>query len=365
MSCLIAPLQCVIGGTASSLGAGIMQVFVGWYVSGIGGLLQVLAQSLTLAHDAPLVLHAAALTGRTVLPLTVPVALLALFGGIIVTVMRPDGLSGLVAMAWRVPVVMVSAVAAPLVAAVVLRAVDAVTGSVASGLSGALASFADRAAHHAVLVTFGSFLVVALAVTATVLLWLEIVLRQVVLVVLVCAAPLVVVLATTVTGRQLARRFLQLFVGAAVAKIVFVLVVLCGLDLAGAPGLNALAVGSVTLLLAVWSPVTVIRLLPLVDAGAFAVADGVRSRWVRHAVTAGTMASRMSGAFPAVVPTPPTPGDDHDVGYWPAGQPMELPPVPDTSVPLPDPPIGRAHLLRRKFVPSPEPGVTGYWHELN
>ena len=360
MGCLLSPLSCVVQGSSLDLGAGILRVVTAWFVSGLGSLIATLTSSLASASDAPVVAHAAGVTGRFVAPLLSALALVAVLGTALYALVRGDGLEVLRRLAVKVPVTMVAAVATPLLVLLVIRLTDALCGSLASGLSFELHRFGTRMATHPVIVTFGSFFAYALVVLGTLMLWLELILRQVALAVLVVALPLVFVSALFAPARRMATRTVELFVAAVLAKFLFMLVVLTGLALLGSSGLNAPAVGAATLVVAGLSPLVVLRLLPVLEFSGLAVADGVRSRLTRGAATAVGLAQSASAFLPATpFVTPPVP-EDFGIPLWPGGPEATMP---DQDVERPKAPIGAARVQTGRLVLGhDEYGPRAIWH---
>jgi hypothetical protein len=342
-----------------------LHVIVSWYAAGVADLIRLAVSSLSQANDASVVAHALAVADRVAAPLVIPLALVALLAATIMTLIRPEGVSALVGNLVRGGLLVVAAACTPLLALLAIRIVDAVSTGVASGLTAPFATFAHRLGNHPLVTTFGSFALLLLTVLSSLALWLELLIRQLALTVLACSAPLVFALGSSATGRQLARRLVHLFTGVLVSKIVLLFVLVCGVALMSSPGLNAPAVGAITLGFAVWSPLSVLKIVPLLETGGLALADGLRGRVLRSGLVAAAVAGKASNLLPAKLPTPPVEPDDHGIGYWESGPAAELPPIPTPGAAPPPPPIGTPRLPRVRWSAEETPSGPRLWrHDL-
>ncbi|HLG66567.1 MAG TPA: hypothetical protein VKV36_01695 [Acidimicrobiales bacterium] len=316
---------CQLGGVASSIaGAGVGAVFgavSGWVVSGAAWLLQQVddALSASTAVDVGATWFTshfermAAVAAVVVLPLLLLAAMQA--------VLRQSAAMLLRSFLVQLPLAFLLTGAAVRLVQLAVSVTDALGARVTSGTdlaqvlaqvtTGLTASSANPAMPAFVLLLGG--LLVALGSFA---LWLELVVRAASVYVAVLFLPLVLVAMVWPATAQWCRRLVDTLVALVLSK--FVIVAILGLAAgaivsgvspgSGTPGFAAVLSGGALLLLAAYSPFTLLKLVPMVEAGAVHHLEAARHRMAAVAVAAPRSAAALAlrharaASFDAVVP---------------------------------------------------------------
>jgi hypothetical protein len=141
---------------------------------------------------------------------------------------------------------------------------------------------------------FVQFIVASVVVLATVVLWMEMVLRATVIYIAVFFLPLGLAAFVWPATAHITKRFIEILAAVIGSKFVIV----ATLTLGGAvvaqkhAGVDAAVTGTAILLLAAFAPFSVLRLVPVFEAAAMAHLEGMSRRPARAAMAAaGTMSS--------------------------------------------------------------------------
>ena len=169
-----------------------------------------------------------------------------------------------------------------------------------------------------------------LVVIASVVLWIELIMRASAIYVVVAFLPLALVAILWPAVSVWARRLVETLVALMVSKLVIVVVLSLGvgaLASAGSRGVGAVLVGLAMVILAAFAPFALFRLIPMVESGALASLQGLRQhaqRVVQHgsARSASNFAvTRLSQLGPPPLPTPTRP-QAQAAGVRDEGDPM-------------------------------------------
>ena len=121
------------------------------------------------------------------------------------------------------------------------------------------------------------FLLAARVVFGTWVLWCELIVRAVVLTLLLVLVPVIVPLATFPAGRRLGWRLAETFLAVAASKFLIVITLSLGFDELLGSSATQIITGAVTLMLATFSPFTLLKLIPFVETAAMHNLEGVAS----------------------------------------------------------------------------------------
>lgn len=287
------------------------------------------------------------------------IAVIALLVATLTGVLHGDvaGLSRRVALA--LPLGILAAVFGRSLADTVLRSVDALSSLVAPHVDTNLNAIATAYGAPVGAPAFGMFVLTLLLCVGGVLLWIELVVRNVVLALLLCCWPLVVAGCVHDGVRRIATRVASSFGALALSKVVIVLALELGVGMmTSASTVTGTATGAATLLLATCAPFVVLRLLPPFEYASLHAADGLRTRAVRAVAGAPShpVLEAASAVLPAKEPTLPARRADLGLTEWPAEAPTPMPEPYDG--PLPPPPLeptprprGRAVVTHDEFGP--------------
>lgn len=248
---------------------------------------------------------------------------------------------------------------APACATLVLRAIDGIGSMVTPNL----ASQIDAASRHLDLgaLTPTGAVVGVITLIAGVIVSFELVIRSVVLVVVICVAPLVAAALSWLPARRLMVRLVEGFVAVAFAKLIVELALAVGVTLLALQrGVDLSLLAGATLCVAAFLPFVVIRLIPLGDVGMVSHLDGLRQRLVRSVGTSPQhpVAQVAMNALPVQPPPVPTTPDDLGLEMWP-GEPER--PLPDRKGPPPRPPVQPIRFPRRPVIRDSDSGPRIEW----
>ncbi|MGP8010405.1 MAG: hypothetical protein ACLPKZ_09150 [Acidimicrobiales bacterium] len=361
--CVFSPSSCATS-LAKSTFNDLFNALTSWILSSVEWLLSAAGHVLTSASDPSTVLVGSKNEFQNLLVLAPPLMLIGLLVSTLQALRHGDA-SAL----WRVylgvaPACVAGIALARPVASLVLEAVNQMSSSAAVHVAEHEATLA-QALNHLTPTTpgFGVFLLAALVVVATVLLWCELIVRTVVLTLLLVLVPVVVPMSTFPAARRLGWRLAETFLCVAASKFVIVVTLVLGLGELQGSSATEVVTGAVTLLLATCTPFILLRLVPFVEQSALHNLEGLRQRATRSIVNApsspaGLVVRSMAPDVP--LPTPPARPDDLGLGTWP-GEPDS--PMPPTDGDRPAPPIGEprlrgGHVVYRHDVVGPIVG----WH---
>ncbi len=135
-------------------------------------------------------------------------------------------------------------------------------------------------------------LIATLLIIGSVLLWLELVVRAAAIYVAVFFMPLALACYVWPATTVIARRTVELLAALILSKFVIVATLTLGVAaLHGGPSTDNAVIGSAILLIAGFAPFCVLRLAPIVEAGAIAHLEGMARRPLRVAGRAATTAA--------------------------------------------------------------------------
>ena len=286
-------LVCDAAGSASSaVAVGVLSAFAGWVVQGATWLLHALGRAISTTTAVNLgapwfLLHLRVMLGVAAfaaVPMLVLAALQAIYHQSAATLVRAAfvhlPLAGLL-----------SAVAAQLVQ-LALGVTDvlcsAVTSSTGSQLATALKSIGTALSHEPTpLPTFVMTVGALLIVSGAFVLWLELLVRSAAIYAAVLFLPLAFASLVWPAVSHWCRRLVETLAALVLSKfvVVAVLSLAVGAVRSGA-GFSTVLAGGALLLLAAFTPFTLLRLVPLVEVGAALQLEGARQR-VRGALGRG------------------------------------------------------------------------------
>lgn len=303
----------LLGGVLGSGGGGGI---LGDLFGGLGGLVQGwLASAAKSAYDelASLINNSAgsikfspqswwgskvAGTGElwpTVLSIAMAVLLACVLLAVIRGALSGDAGTALRSVGLEVPKAIFGMVTVVALTGVLSASVDSASALVLPGVG---AGFGDWYVRSGAGLFFGSF-VQLLALVGALLTWLELVVRQGLVFLLVALSPLILAARVWPAAAGVWRRFVELGVALIVSKFVIALALALGADaLAGSvgsgsgPSLTAMATGAGLMLLAALSPFVLLRLMPGVEAAV--AAAGITRMPIRTATSAVSMATSVA-----------------------------------------------------------------------
>lgn len=229
-----------------------------------------------------------------------------------------------------------------------LAATDALSAAVSSGGSGAIgstlsslaSSLADQAAGGSAAVPVFVTLLGALFVSlGALVLWIELLVRAAAVYVATLFFPLALASLVWPAISQWCRRLVETIAALVLSKFVIVAVLSLAVGALGSNdgSLPAELAGGALLLLAAFAPFTLLRLVPMVEAGAVHQFEGVRHRAQR----AATLGSRSAVAFALNrAGPPPLPELGVGTGVEPPTEPPTESGLPGGGGPAPPVPVG-------------------------
>lgn len=135
-------------------------------------------------------------------------------------------------------------------------------------------------------------MIACLLIVASVLLWLELVVRAAAIYVAVFFMPLALACYVWPATTSIAKRTIELLAALILSKFVIVATLTLGVAaLHGGPSPDNAVIGSAILLIAGFAPFCVLRLAPIIEAGAIAHLEGVARRPLRAAGRAASIAA--------------------------------------------------------------------------
>ena len=284
------------------------------------------------------------------------IALIALVASVLHGLWRNDGASLVRQTATFLPLGIVATLVGPTLATLILRLTDglatAVSGDVASQLS--LASKQITATAP----TFSMFAMTVLCLLAALVLWVELVLRNIVLALLLCTMPLVAAALAWAPARRIAGRLVEAFVAVALSKVAVILALSLGLSGMASTTGASIVVGAATLALAGFAPYLVLRVAPLASHATVHSFEGLRQRAVSSAAGASNhpVAQAVTQVLPSKMPVTPDLPEDLGLPMWQGVPEQPMPPIndgPRPPAPIIPPPVrtGRPVVLRDEMGP--------------
>ena len=346
-TCLSNPVHCVTSDALTGLGGSIISALASWvtgdahtWLTLTGGLLQTTSAPHVLTNFVSSEYQRIALLSPIVMLISTLLSVLS-------SLWRNGGSSAIVTAVKFIPVGVALTLLGPALARIILQVVDALSSAVSGDVSKQLAQTADQFASTNP--TSSLFAVTLACLFAALLLWIELMLRNIVLALLLCSVPLVAASMVWEPARRVGLRVVEAFLAVALSKVVVVLAL--SLGLAGVASANgaSLVIGAATLILAGLSPYLVLRLVPIASHAAVDAVSGVRQGAVRSVAGAANhpVVQAVNGALPAKLPVTPDVPEDLGLAMWPGVPERPLPPFhdgPRPAAPIVPPPIrtGRA-----------------------
>lgn len=277
-----------------------------WVASGAGSVLRALGSVLTSSTTPDLTFGLAreysvmlVIGGAVVLPLLVLAVIQAVvrqdLGALVratlvqlpLAVLLSAGATGLVSLALRAS----DAMSGALLAAAG-HPVDHFVGSLVTDLTLA-ATASEGPVVGVVLGAFGALLLALFAAGIAFMLWLELVVRSAAIAASTLFLPLALAGLVFPASAHWAKRLAETILALVLSKVVIagVLALAAGEVTSSASGAAGLVEGVALILLAVLAPFSVLRLVPMVEAGAVAHFDGMSRRALRSGVQAGMFAA--------------------------------------------------------------------------
>ncbi len=354
IACWLSPTACAATSLGRATIGDLFGALAAWVLGSVGWLLHALGALLN-APGSPSAVVADASGEFTTLSTVSPILLLL---GLLVTTIRSVARADAAAL-WRTylgaaPLAVLAIAAARPLARLVLSSVDAVASAAGrglptriDGLSGTLSALAPT------IPGFGLLVVSALLTLGAWILWCELIVRGVVLALLLVTVPLVAPLAVVPAVRRVAGRLVEAFLAVAAAKVLIVVTLAVGLRALTGGSLVAVSTGVVTIVLATFVPVSLLRVVPVLESAALHHAAELRGRAVAHAV--GAPWSPWGRAVDAILPLPPEPGpyvppEDFGLPETPGSGHRTMPPQDGPPPPwpiLPAPPR-RGHFVAKE-----------------
>ncbi len=306
----------VVGlGGASGIGASIVSAFfsvlASWFASAAAWLLGLVGVLLERTTTPPITTPWFLAEERLLFEVAAPVALLALVAGILHALVH-----GALGELWRtvllrLPIAVLLGAAGAGLVGLALGATDQLSAMLANGtgtslttslhgLSIAVLAVADLPGAVAVVVA-------GLVIVASLVLWIELVVRAAAITIATAVLPLVLAASLWPPAGAWARRLFETLGALIVSKAVIVLVLSVALDAVAhaGEGPSTALTGGALLLLASFMPYVVLRLVPLAEAASISHLESIRhragaaaKRVPRHAVS---LALAGSGAAAAPV----------------------------------------------------------------
>ncbi|MGH9019677.1 MAG: hypothetical protein ACRDV0_01490 [Acidimicrobiales bacterium] len=362
--CAFSPVACAATTVGKATLGDLFSSLTAWVVASVSWLLSAAGAVLTRTSD-PATVVSSANAEFTALEVVAPLLMaVGLLVATLAALRHGDGAS-----IWRsylgvAPACVAAIALARPMASLILRAVDQLSGTAAVDVASREAALAKTlAAVPSSVPGFGLFLLAMLVVVGCLLLWCELIVRNVVLALLLVLVPVIVPLSTFPSLRRVGWRLAETFVAVSASKFFIVVVLALGLDEVTGDGVTQVMTGATTLLLATATPFVLLRVIPFVEASALHSLDGLRQRSVRAVAAAPTSpiaAAARALAPDAEVPGPPVRGDDLGIPTDEGDGDVEMPALDGER---PAPPVGQPTLRGGHVVyGADEGGPYVGWH---
>jgi hypothetical protein len=239
-------------------------------------------------------------------------------------------------------IIVIALFGAPTFARTVIEVVDAMCRAAAPDAARVVTKIAARASSLPVGIPgFAALLLDLAAVIGALVLWFELIVRDAILALLLALSPVVVAASLWRPARRLALRLAETFIAVALAKFVVVVALAMGASAETSSSPTVVITGIAVVLLAVFAPFALLRVVPLLEVSALHAMGGMRQAATAAVRRTASNAAAVSGHFGAVEPTAPQPREDLGIEEWPAGPTPKFPEEPDVP---PEPPIGPPRL---------------------
>ena len=365
--CFINPIGCAAGSIAKSTFAGLFNAITGWMSGSLHWLLGIVAKALNATSDAASISKAASGEFASLLHLS-PLLLLT---GLLIATLQGIRL-GDSSVLWKLYL----GVAPTCVFAIFLaRPVGELLIRIDNQFSAS--SVATESSHAALLEKtvsslpnntpgFGLFLLVGALITTAFLLWCELVVRMSILTLLLAIVPLVFPLAVIPNLRRVALRLIETFTAVVVSKFFIVVALLVGFGEISLGNATAAIVGVVTMVLAIFSPVVLLRIIPFLENSAATGLVGLRQRATSLAMNApNSPVGKMAKLLQPVNEFdegPPVRPEDFGIPEWDEVYDFDMPVI-DPDLPK-DPPILNNRHIRKghRVILRDDMGPVIGWH---
>jgi len=355
-SCLSSPVTCVTSESLTGVGGSIVSSVAAWVTGDAHTWLAAtgtLMAETTAPHIVTTYVEQEYMRIASISPL---IALVALSASVLHGLWRNDGVSLLRHAATFLPLGILATLVGPTLAALILRITDGLASAVSGDVATQLSSATNQL--NTIAPTFSMFAMTLLCLVAALVLWVELILRNIVLALLLCTMPLVVAALVWAPARRVTGRIVEAFVAVALSKVAVVLALSLGLSgLASSRG-SSIVFGVATLALAAFAPYLVLRIVPIASHAAAHTFEGFRQRVLNSAVgaTSHPIALAASRVLPAKMPTNPEPPEDLGLPMWQGVTEHPMPPIndgPRPPAPIIPPPVrtGRPVVLRDEMGP--------------
>lgn len=333
-------LSCATSTIASASLNDFFNALTSWIISSVQWLLTSVLTVLDATSDPSTIVNAATSEYANLTSLAPLLLVLGLLVATLQALRHGDSAS-----LWRVylgvaPAAIASIFLAPPLASITLRVVDALSVAATASSFVHLNTMGTAVTKMGAVPSFGVFLLSGLVILAALLLWIELLLRTVVLTFLLVLVPVIAPLSTFPALRRVGWRLAETFLAVAGSKIVVVIALTLGLNEVVSESATSVLAGVVTLLLACATPFLMLRVVPFMEQSALHALDGVRQRAVRAGMNAPNSPAGMAvQALLPKVPLPTPPEDREDFGLPTLEGDGDLPLPPRDGV-RPRPPVG-------------------------
>jgi hypothetical protein len=213
---------------------------------------------------------------------------------------------------------------------------------------------------------FGLFLLVGALITTAFLLWCELVVRMSILTLLLAIVPVVFPLAVIPNLRRVALRLIETFTAVVVSKFFIVIALLVGFGEISLGSATAAIVGVVTMVLAIFSPVILMRIIPFLEKSAASSMVGLRQRATALAMNApnspvGKVAKLLQPES-EFYEGPPVKPEDFGIPEWDEVYDIDMPEF-DPDLPNDPPVLDNRHIRKgHRVILRDHMGPVIGWH---
>jgi hypothetical protein len=277
--CFINPIGCAAGSIAKSTFAGLFNAITGWMSGSLHWLLAIVAKALTATSDAATISKAASGEFTSLLHLSPLLLLVGVLIGTLQGIRSADS-----SVLWRLylgaaPLWVAGIFVARPVGELLIRIVNQLSASSVSSVSSHV-SLLEKSVASLPSSTpgFGLFLLVGALITTAFLLWCELVVRMSVLTLLLALVPIIFPLSVIPATRRLGLKLIETFTAIVVSKFFIVITLLVGFREITLGNATSAIVGVVTIVLAIFSPIVLLRIIPFLENSAALGLVGLRQR---------------------------------------------------------------------------------------
>jgi len=339
----------------SGIGGSFVTSLFGWLTGDLAGMLSLIGDVVTHAGSTATISRAVDLHYPRMLTIAPVIAAICVPLAVIVELRRGS--------MWRplifVAVGLTTAFATPRLATLVLSATDAIGQLVTPNLVGQINEVGGRISVGALSPT--GAVVGLICLLAGVIVCFELVIRSVIAVLLICLVPLIAGALSWSPARRVLLRVIETFVAVTVAKLIVEMTLALGLTLLTLQhGVSLSLLAGATLCLAAFTPLVIVRVIPIGDVGVMHHLDGLRQRLVHNVARSPQhpVAQAARTIVPVQPPSPPSMPDDLGLDMWP-GEPER--PLPERTGPPPRPPVRPVRFPRRPVIRDTESGPRIEW----